>query len=390
MSFPRRFGLSVLLAVGVLATPAAAAALPFTPQLTATLGSADQPSHVGGHPPFTTVVTQPDNQARIRKAVVTLPAGLFANVNALGTLCNADQANVFACPTASQVGSAKAASPWLQTPLTGGVFIEENPTGGLPGLFIGLGATGPVSAPLQATTALNGNRLVTTLDNLPNAPVSSFELTINGGPNGLFTVGNPLCDNPTVESTFTSFDGQTVTNSSPLNIVGTCVAVPPPAAAATPATPATPTAPAPPATPTAQAPSTARPTLALKVRGVASKPALTLQARSAPGAAKLRSVRLALPASQLAFVRAALGRGITTTQGTKWSLSGAGALTLQAPAGGSSAITATIRSGAVRSSTALRKLAAAHKTLPRLKFVGRVTDVKNTAFSYRLSVRPLA
>src|SRR5205823_3054325 len=135
-------------------------------------------------------------------------------------------------------------------------------------------------------------------------------------------------------STFTSFDGQTVTHSSPLNIVGTCVAVPPPAAAATPATPAPAVAPASPATPTAQAPSTARPTLSLKVRGVASKPALTLQARSAPGAAKLRSVRLALPSSQLAFVRAALGRGITTKQGVKWSLSSAGALTLQAPAGG--------------------------------------------------------
>ena len=140
----QRIASAVLVAAASLVIPAAAAALPFTPQLTATLGTADQPAHVGGHPQFTTVVTQPDNQERIKKAVVTLPAGLFANVNALSTLCTPDQASVFACPTASQVGTAKAVSPWLPTPLTGGVFIAENPTGGLPGLFIGLGATGPV------------------------------------------------------------------------------------------------------------------------------------------------------------------------------------------------------------------------------------------------------
>src|SRR5439155_5133988 len=165
-SCPRCMGPAVLLAAAALMVPATAAAqsLPFTPKLTATLGSQDQPAKVGGHVPFTTVVTQPDNQARIKKAVVTLPAGLFANVAALQTLCTVDQAAVFACPSASKVGSAKAVSPWLPTPLTGLVFIAENPTGGLPGLFVGLGATGPVVSPLQATTTLNGIRLVTTLD----------------------------------------------------------------------------------------------------------------------------------------------------------------------------------------------------------------------------------
>jgi len=383
----QRIASAVLVAAASLVIPAAAAALPFTPQLTATLGTADQPAHVGGHPQFTTVVTQPDNQERIKKAVVTLPAGLFANVNALSTLCTPDQASVFACPTASQVGTAKAVSPWLPTPLTGGVFIAENPTGGLPGLFIGLGATGPVVSPLSATTSLNGIRLVNTLDNLPNAPVSSFELTINGGPTGLLTVGNPMCDNPTVDSTFTSFTGQTVTGSAPLNIVGTCVPAPLPTAAAPPA--AAPT-PAPPAAPTTQAPSKAKPSLVVNVRGLATKPVVVFQARSASGAAKLRSVRLTLPTSKVSFVRAALQRGIKLSSGAKATLSGAGALTVQAPAGGSSTISGTIRSGAVRSSKALQKLAAAHKPLPRLSVAGRVTDVQNGRFDYRLNVRPLS
>ena len=52
---------------------------------------------------FEEVYRQPDNQARIKKAVVTLPAGLFANVAALQTLCTVDQAAVFACPSAGTV-----------------------------------------------------------------------------------------------------------------------------------------------------------------------------------------------------------------------------------------------------------------------------------------------
>src|SRR5439155_13581294 len=132
------------------------------------------PVKVGGHPPLDTVTTQPDHQAVIKKAVVSLPAGLFANVAALQTLCTVDQANANACPDASRVGSAKAVSPLLpDSPLTGAVFLAENPTGGLPRLVMRL-TNALLAVPLEATTTLNGNRLVTTLDNLPEAPVTSF------------------------------------------------------------------------------------------------------------------------------------------------------------------------------------------------------------------------
>src|SRR3954449_6642152 len=187
-----------LLVAGALLAPGAAAAqsAPFTPKLTATLGTADQPSKLGSHAPFTTVVTQPDGQAAIRKAVVTLPSGLFANINALQTLCPiAAQSDLFGCPTGSRVGAVNVTAPGVPSAITGPVFISQNPTGGLPGLTITL-VSGGVAGILPATTALNGNRLVTTLDNLPNTPVSSFALTVDGGQNGLFTVGGALCSNP--------------------------------------------------------------------------------------------------------------------------------------------------------------------------------------------------
>src|SRR4051812_12748955 len=199
-----RIAVLPLLTAAALVFPGAAAA-EFTPSLTATLGTADQPSKLGAHAPFTTVVTQPNGQSAIRKAVVTLPTGLFANIEALQTLCPvAAQADLFGCPASSRVGSVNVASPLVPAAITGPVFASENPTGGLPGLTITLASSG-VAGILPVTNALDGNRLRTTLDNLPNTPVSSFGLTIDGGPKGLFTIGGALCAHPTVDATFTSY-----------------------------------------------------------------------------------------------------------------------------------------------------------------------------------------
>src|SRR3954452_23577468 len=139
-----RIAAAGLLAAGALLAPGAAAAqsAPFTPKLTATLGTAEQPSKVGAHAPFTTVVTQPVGQAAIKRAVVTLPTGLFANINALQTLCPvaaqadlfgnpharqtpapvAAQAARFGCPAGARVGSVNVTSPLVPAAIGGPVF----------------------------------------------------------------------------------------------------------------------------------------------------------------------------------------------------------------------------------------------------------------------------
>jgi hypothetical protein len=199
--------------------------------------------------------------------------------------------------------------------------------------------------------------------------VSTFRLTIDGGPNGLLTVGNALCSNATIATSFTSHTGQTATDSTPLNLVGTCTPVPGSAAAA--------------------------PSLAVSVRRLAGRaPLMTVRARSAKDGANLRSVRLVLP-SRLAFNRAALKTGVAITasgkrlKGSRWSLSRSGVLTIKAAKEGSSVVTATIQSGALRSSNALKKLVRGRKALPRMTFTGRLTDVKNARYGYSLKVRPL-
>ena len=48
----------------------------------------------------------------------------------------------------------------------------------------------------------------------------------------------------------------------------------------------------------------------------------------------------------------------------------------------------SLRGGAIRAGRTLRGLARRHRALPRLALTGRVVDVKNNRFGYRLRVRP--
>src|SRR4051794_23126827 len=342
--------------------------LAFTPRLGATVGSGASPAKVGAHPALTTVVTQPDHQASIQKAVVSLPKGLFANVEAVtGGLCSRQQLAADACPATSKVGSAEAGPPLLPEPLTGPLYLVDNP-GGLPHLVVRL--TGLIAQDLEASTSITQDgRLITTFDGLPNLPVSSFALNIAGGARGLFTVGSALCTNPVANATFTSHTGQSAKDDAPVKLVGNCV-------------------------PAASPLSANRPSLSLSVRRVKSTPLMTVKARKASGGANLRTVRIALP-SALVVNAKRLKNGVTVTAGGKrlkksaWTLSRRGVLTIRTAKKGTSIIAATFQSGSLKTSATLRKAAKGRKTLKRLSFAARVIDAKSKQFNYSLKVRPL-
>ncbi|HEY3019732.1 MAG TPA: hypothetical protein VGJ32_06045, partial [Solirubrobacteraceae bacterium] len=341
--------------------------LGFTPHLSSTLGSAKLPAKAGAHPVFSTVVTQPDHQGAIRKSVVTLPTGLSVNLLGLQSVCEPDQAVAGTCPDSTRIGSAQASSPLLPAPLAGPVFVVRNPGGTFPKLSVAL--HGVFDLRLEASTAVDRGRLVTTLDNLPVAPVSRFQLDIDGGPKGLLTVEKNLCPKPTMDSTFESWSGQSVKVSSPVRVVGGACS-------------------------TTAASRSKRPRVTIAVRGLARTPAVTLRASRVSGGRKLRSVRLALP-SQLRVSTRRAARGVTVRAGTRklarrtWTLTRKGVLTVRRPSSAAaSSITVTLRSGAVRVAKRLRSLAVRKRTLPRLTFAVRVVDAKSKTFGYRVRVRP--
>jgi hypothetical protein len=112
------------------------------------------------------------------------------------------------CPAATIVGSASATTPLLDRPLTGPVYLVQGirfnkrhqQIRTLPTLLLPL--RGQVALDLRAQSSVDGaGRLVTTFSTIPDATVSSFKLTITGGPKGLLVItgrGQSICKSPQV------------------------------------------------------------------------------------------------------------------------------------------------------------------------------------------------
>jgi hypothetical protein len=192
-------------------TPTGCDAVPYDPKVTATLDGAG----VRQHPQLTTVVSQEANEATSSRVVVTLPSGIGPNLAALSNPCTSDAFQSGDCPDSAKVGSGTAITPLLADPLTGPVYLVEAPGGGLPQLGIALSGLLPVK--LRASVSVGaGTRLVSTLDGLPDVPLSSFKLVLDGGDNGLLVSGQDLCaGQPTVDAVFTSQSGIQRTATAP-------------------------------------------------------------------------------------------------------------------------------------------------------------------------------
>jgi hypothetical protein len=155
----------------------------------------------GKHPAITANLTQQAGQANLKKIRVALPLSLALdpdNANGLCEFVDGSKATP-TCPKASVVGTATAITPILDEPLSGPVYFVKNvrkdPKSGreirtLPKLVIPLVGQNGLKLTLTGTSAVEDDRLVTTFENIPDAPVSSFKLSINGGKGGILTVSD--------------------------------------------------------------------------------------------------------------------------------------------------------------------------------------------------------
>ncbi|MET0603781.1 MAG: hypothetical protein ABW167_17485, partial [Baekduia sp.] len=180
------------------------AELGLKPSLGLTLSGKGQTTD-GKHPAISATVAQPAGQANLKKVRVTLPLSLALDVDNANGLCEfADGSKVEpTCPKNSIVGTATAVTPILDEPLSGPVYFVKNerkdPKSGrsiktTPKLVIPLVGQNGVKLTLTGTSDVQDNRLVTTFDNIPDAPVSSFKLNINGGKGGILAVSGDKAD----------------------------------------------------------------------------------------------------------------------------------------------------------------------------------------------------
>jgi hypothetical protein len=164
-------------------------ALGFKPKLTLALKGATKR---GKFPSVRSILTPRAGDANIAKAVVFLPPSQQIENAHINNPCTRVQFAANACPAKSILGTAKAYSPLLDAPLEGNVYFRSN--GGereLPDIVADL--KGQFRIILVGFIDTKGKRIRTTFANVPDAPVSKFELNLFGGKRGLLVNNRNIC-----------------------------------------------------------------------------------------------------------------------------------------------------------------------------------------------------
>jgi hypothetical protein len=153
----------------------------------------------GGHPALKGTVTMPPGGANIAQASVALPHSEFLDQSHIGTVCTRVQfaegdGNGSNCPAASIYGTATATSPLVDYTLSGNAYLRSS-TNKLPDLVVAL--HGPPSQPIAVDAvgridSVNGG-IRTTFEGVPDLPVSSFVLSMQGGKKGLLQNSTNIC-----------------------------------------------------------------------------------------------------------------------------------------------------------------------------------------------------
>jgi hypothetical protein len=202
------------------------AKLRFRPRLAMRLTGRKQ-IRTGRHPGIRAVVRQQGiPEAGIEKAVVRLPKSLALDVDNAQALCEFEDGIKpdleKHCPKGSIVGRARAVTPLLNRPLVGNVYFVKNvridkDTGNairtLPMIVVALRGEIAVNLVGESSTTRSG-KLVNTFDDVPDAPISRFNLNIRGGSNGILAVTRTrrsninLCAKPNGHVAEADMDGQ--------------------------------------------------------------------------------------------------------------------------------------------------------------------------------------
>jgi hypothetical protein len=194
-------------------TPTNCAALPFKPTFSMAVGSRGTTGE-RQHPPMTVKVTQQPGEAGILGNGVQLPFEIGPHLAALGTTCSTAQLAADACPQGAKVGTASATSPFLATPLAGPVYLAQQTGVVIPGLVADLKGRVPIKLRI-ATAILGGKFIKSTVTDVPDLPVGSFTLNLDGGDKGVLESKFDLCRKGSkfrsmvADMTFTAHSGAT-------------------------------------------------------------------------------------------------------------------------------------------------------------------------------------
>ncbi len=167
-------------------------------------------------------------QANIRSVAVTLPKQLPSRLSTIQQACPEATfaANPASCPAGSNIGVGTARTPVLASPLSGPAYLVSHGGASFPDLVVILQGEG-VTLDLVGSIDIKKSITSSTFASVPDAPISSFELSLPEGPHsGLAAVlpakaKGSLCGTSlTMPTTMTGQNGAVIKQSTKIAVTG--------------------------------------------------------------------------------------------------------------------------------------------------------------------------
>ncbi len=166
---------------------------------------------------------QASSQSNVKMVKVDLPKQLPSRLTTLQKACPSAtfEANPAACPEDSKVGSATAITPVLPVQLTGPAYFVSYGGAKFPELVIVLQGYG-VTVFLHGETFISKAGITSsTFRQVPDVPITSFELSLPEGPYSALAANGNLCTTKlTMPTAFTGQNGATLKQSTPISVTG--------------------------------------------------------------------------------------------------------------------------------------------------------------------------
>jgi hypothetical protein len=203
--------------------------LKFTPQFTvSTTGKTSKASGASLSVKVAYPAGSIGSQTNLGRVDLQLPKQLPARLSTLQKACTEAQFNTnpAGCPVASMIGTAKAITPLLSSPLTGPAILVSHGGAAFPDVEFLLQGEG-VMVVLDGKTQIKKGITYSRFETIPDQPITTFETTFPEGPYSVLATNlpasakNSLCGQAlTLPTTLTAQNGAVINQATKATVTG--------------------------------------------------------------------------------------------------------------------------------------------------------------------------